>query len=77
MYIKADSGNYVARLFYVPVWGQVPPSPGGQAPPSPPSPGGQAPPSPGGENWGLTWSPLQVLYSVQDRKLIINIQVHR
>ena len=35
MLIKADSGNYVARLFYIPVWGQAPPFPGGQVPPSP------------------------------------------
>ena len=75
MYIKADSGNYVARLFYVPVWGQVPPSPGGQAPPSPGGAGTSVPIR--GENWGLTWSELQVIYSVQDRKFIINIQVHR
>ena len=42
MYIKADSGNYVARLFYIlygvrhlrphgdTVWGRLPPSPGGE-----------------------------------------------
>lgn len=45
MYIKADSGNYVARLFYILY-------------------GGRHLRPQGGENWGLTWSELQVIYSM-------------
>lgn len=57
MYIKADSGNYVARLFYI-LYGVSHLRPQGN------TVWGQAPPSPGGENWGLTWSELQVIYSM-------------
>ena len=62
MFIKADSGNYVARLFYIPVWGQAPPSPGGQAPPFP---GGQVPPSPEGRKLGVDLeSALSAIFNI-------------
>ena len=74
MYIKADSGNYVARLFYVPVWGLYGDRylrPQGDRHLSPLRPQGDRHLRPHrGENWGLTWSELQVIYSVQDKSLL-------
>lgn len=60
MYIKADSGNYVARLFYVSVWGQIRCVGAGT---SVLRGAGTSVPI-RGENWGLTWSELQVIYSM-------------
>ena len=55
MFIKADSGNYVARLFYI-LYGVRYLRPQGVRHLRPHK----------GENWGLTWSLLQVLYSILD-----------
>ena len=63
MYIKADSGNYVARLFYI-LYGVRHLRPQGD------TVWGRYLRPQGGENWGLTWSELQVIYSVQDKSLL-------
>lgn len=61
MYIKADSGNYVARLFYVLVWGLYGVR---YLRPQGDTVWGRYLRPQGGENWGLTWSELQVIYSM-------------